>query len=334
MLDDTPLHAPSHTRRTPSKQLRLTERDIALFQSLAEGGYLTIEALEWLHYPWRERWDTAQQTGQHYKPSRPLCSRLKRMREARLVQQIVRPVALASNYYRRNTDVYVLGREGADVVATATGQQVRAIRVEDIHNRSFNTLSHAADIGTFYAAMRAKVRELGLGFAGWQTDQALARGNYDRIQVRVKATDGSVKQRRLPVLPDGVFWITNKTRRYLFFVELDRGRHVSTWREKIMAYEAYVGSAELTARYGVEDFILLTATTTDGQRQKLIEATAQINRDPGVRYLFTRIADLHPTTIGHAWLRIERATPTTKAVAGRPFVQMTVETAQHTLLKS
>lgn len=316
------------------KQLRLTERDIALFQSLAEGGYLTIEALEWLHYPWRERWEAAQAAKIAYIPSRPLYSRLKRMRAARLVHQIVRPVAQASVYYRRAPNIYVLVREGADVVADATGQDVHSIRIEDIQNRSFTTLAHATDIGTFYAAMRAKVRELGLGFAGWQTDQALARGNYDRIQVRVKATDGSAKYQRLPVLPDGVFWITNKSGRYLFFVEVDRGRHVSTWREKIMAYEAYVGSKELKARYGVEDFILLTATTTDGQRQKLIEATAQINRDPGVRYLFTRIADLHPTTIGNAWLRIEQATPTTKAVAGRPFVHMTVETAQHTLLKS
>ena len=316
------------------KQLRLTERDIALFQSLAAAGYLTIEALEWLHYPWRERWEAARRTEAYYKPSRALCSRLKRMREARLVQQIVRPVTRASTYYQRAPNVYVLGREGADVVADATGQHVRSIRIEDIQNRSFNTLAHATDIGTFYAAIRAKVQEIGLTFDGWQTDQALARGNYDRPLVRVTAADGSTKQQRLPVLPDGVFWIKNKRGRYLFFVELDRGRHASTWREKIMAYEAYVRSKELQARYGVEDFILLTATTTDSQRQRLIEATAQINRDPGVRYLFTRIADLHPTTIGNAWLRIERATPITKVVASRPFVQMTVETAQHTLLKS
>jgi hypothetical protein len=174
---------------------------------------------------------------------------------------------------------------------------------------------------------------MGLGFVGWQTDYRLSRGNYDRIPVHVTQTNGAIREERLPVLPDGMFWLTTKHGQFLFFVEVDRGRNVTTWREKIMAYEAYVRSPELRARYGVEDFILLTATTTSTQRYKLMEATAQINCDPGVRYLFTLIDVLHPTTIGSAWLRIEHATPVTKVVASRPFVQMQVEATQHTLLK-
>ncbi|HEX6287895.1 MAG TPA: hypothetical protein VFZ66_01835 [Herpetosiphonaceae bacterium] len=100
-----------------------------------------------------------------------------------------------------------------------------------------------------------------------------------------------------------------------------------------MAYEAYVRSPELKARYGVEAFTLLTATTSETQRQQLMQATAQINAKPGGRYLFTRLDDLHPLSIGHAWLRIGAATPSTGSVGGRPFTRMQVEAVPHVLLK-
>jgi hypothetical protein len=51
-------------------------------------------------------------------------------------------------------------------------------------------------------------------------------------------------------------------RRLRCFIELDRGRPVRSWHEKIMAYRAYVGSAELRERYVADNFILLVATTT------------------------------------------------------------------------
>jgi hypothetical protein len=100
-----------------------------------------------------------------------------------------------------------------------------------------------------------------------------------------------------------------------------------------MAYEAYVRSPELKARNGVESFTLLTATTTETQRQQLMLATAQINANPGGRYLFTRINNLHPLTIGKAWLRINTASPTEVTVGGRPFTRMQVEAVPHVLLK-
>lgn len=313
--------------------LRITDRDLAILQSLATARYLTIEALEWLHFPHRRTaWEAAYQTQQPYKPTSLLYNRMKRMHEAKLVLRIQRPVALASSRFRREPDVYALAPDGADWLADATGITTTAIRAERLRSRSFNALAHSVGIGTFYAAMRTKVESMQLTLTDWQSDYALSK-RYDRLTVRVTQANGAVKQQRMPVLPDGAFFIVNQDTRYLFFVEIDRGRHVSTWREKIMAYEAYVRSRELKARYGVESFTLLTATTTETQRQQLMQATAQINAKPGGRYLFTRISDLHPLTIGHAWQRISAATPTTGTVAGRPFTRMQVEAVPHVLLK-
>lgn len=316
------------------RSLRLTDRDLAILRSLAEARYLTIEALEWVHFPHRRTaWEAAYQAQQLYKPTSLLYNRMKRMHEAKLVLRIQRPVALASSRFRREPDVYALAPDGAAWVADATGMTVRAMRAERVRTRSFTTLTHAAAIGTFYAAMRTKVESMRLQFGDWQSDYVLSQGNYDRLTVRVTQANGAIKQTRMPVLPDGAFWIVDGDTRYLFFVEIDRGRHVSTWREKILAYEAYVRSPELKARYGVESFTLLTATTTETQRQQLMQATAQINAKPGGRYLFTRIGDLHPLTIGHAWQRIGAAIPTTGTVAGRPFTRMQVEAVPHVLLK-
>ncbi|HEY0739304.1 MAG TPA: replication-relaxation family protein [Herpetosiphonaceae bacterium] len=315
------------------RTLQLTDRDLAILGSLAAARYLTIEALEWLHFPdRRSKWEAAYQTKQPYIASRSLYDRMKRMHDAKLVLRIKRPMSLASGCFGREPDVYALAADGATWLADATGISASAMRADRLRERSFNTLTHGVGIGTFYAAMRTKVESMQLTLTDWQSDYALSK-SYDRLTVRVTQANGAIIQRRMPVLPDGAFFIVNQDTRYLFFVEIDRGRHVSTWREKIMAYERYVRSPELKARYGVESFTLLTATTTETQRQQLMQATAQINAKPGGRYLFTRIGDLHPLTIGHAWQRINAATPTTGTVAGKPFTRMQVEAVPHVLLK-
>lgn len=112
------------------------------------------------------------------------------------------------------------------------------------------------------------------------------------------------------------------------FVEIDRDRPVKTWREKIRAYHAYTNSPELKARYGANHFILLTITTTDTQRRKLMEATAQVLGQVSDRYLFSLIDDAHSATIGPRWRKITHVTPTTQKVPGNTYaVGVAIETA-------
>jgi hypothetical protein len=234
--------------------------------------------------------------------------------------------------YGRDTHVYLLTRRGAEQLADATGQAIEMINYSRERGRAITHLEHMVAVGRFYAAVRTKVESMRLRFSGWQSDYVLSR-QYDRVMARVEHRDGSTHQKRLPVLPDGAFWITTSSGRYLFFLEVDRGRHVSTWKEKIYAYDAYVRSQELRTRYGVEDFILLAVTTTTSQRKRLLEATAQINRNPGVRYLVGLQDAVHPTTIGGLWEKIDKTTVERRWVAGRTCEVMRVEAVPHLLLK-
>ncbi|HEX6287896.1 MAG TPA: replication-relaxation family protein [Herpetosiphonaceae bacterium] len=211
------------------RALQMTDRDRAILQSLAEARFLTIAALEWLHLPARRgHWEAAYRTRQPYIPSRSLYDRMKRMHAAKLVLRIKRSVTHASAGFGREPDVYALAPDGAAWLAEAAGITAPAIRADRLRTRSVHTLAHSVSIGTFYAAMRTKVEAMGLRVTGWQSDHALSQSNYDRLLVRVTQANGAVTQQRLPVLPDGAFSIVNQGTRYLFFVEIDRGRHVST----------------------------------------------------------------------------------------------------------
>lgn len=314
--------------------IRITERDIAMFQSLSTARYLTVEELEWLHFPdWRTRWEAAHQRGHTYWRSSLLYSRLRRLSEQGFVRRIVRMATTSIDRVQRTSDLYVLAKDGAPLVARYTHQPIEAVYCEEPRIRSFYTLEHGAAIGRFYAALRAKVETMrSITLDGWTGDHLLARRQYDRIPVQVPNAHGGMSTERLPVLPDAVFWIVPQTgERVLFFVEVDRDRPLRSWREKIRAYEAYAGSAELQARYGVKSFVLLTATVDETQRQRLMTATAEIHGRPSGRYLFTQISDLHPTTIGAAWHKITRVNATNTTVIGGHGKRITIETTPYIL---
>jgi hypothetical protein len=311
--------------------IRITERDIAMFQSLSTARYLTVEELEWLHFPgWRARWTGAHQDRRRYRPSTLLYSRLQRLCEHGLIHRIVRSVPVAVTSFAREKDVYALAEDGAALAARFTGEAMDTFWYEELRPRSALMLTHAATIGRFYAALRTKIETMtSITLEGWQGDHRLAQGAYDRIPVQRPLKGGGMRTERLAVLPDAAFWIVPRTgSRVLFFVEIDRDRPVGTWRDKIAAYESYAGSQELQARYGVSAFVVLTATTNTRQQHRLMTATAHIHGRVSGRYLFTRIDQLHPLTIGAAWSKITAITPTTRGTVGA-YVQ--IETAPYVL---
>jgi hypothetical protein len=314
--------------------IQITERDLAMFQSLATARYLTAEEIEWLHWPsWSTRWLAAQQRGHLHKPARLIYDRLKRMRELGLIHRIVRMATTSINQVQREHDVYCLAEHGAMMVARWTGHAIEDVYWETPRIRSFLTLTHSAIIGRFYAALRAKVETMqSIRLDGWKGDHVLARHQYDRVAVRLPARSGGITTERLPVLPDAMFWIVPRNgERVLFFVEIDRDRPLRSWREKIRAYEGYAGSDELHARYGVKSFVLLTATVSEQQRQRLMTATAEIHGRASGRYLFTCLADLHPTTIGSAWHKIDAVIPTHERHIGGHGTKVAIETVPYVL---
>jgi Replication-relaxation len=293
------------------QQLRVGERDIAMLESIATARYLTAHALEWLHFPgWEERYRAWLAKGPEaggYGVSGRLYARLKRMREVDppLVQRMVRPVALAVNRFERDLDAYCLGPGGLRVLWAAGRMGDEDVRAEPLRERSANMLPHQVAIGTVYAALRVALSQHGRRLALWRGDHVLARGNYDLVTVpghrNSKRRDGL-----WPLLPDAACVVASGERRALAFVEVERERSVTSWREKVRAFEAYRGSVALKARYGVESFLVLVVAGSEAQRRRLVQVTGEELGKAVTEYRFGLLSDMHPLRITECWTRIGR----------------------------
>src|SRR5690242_4675121 len=144
---------------TARPRLRITERDIAMLQSLSTARFLTAQAIEWLHFPdWRRRWErhTAEHRDGAYYPAPRVYGRLRQLERAGMIHRIVRPISLASVTPQRDDNAYALAEPGALLLAEARGRSLDAICYEQLRERSVHNQTHSVLIGRFYAALRAK----------------------------------------------------------------------------------------------------------------------------------------------------------------------------------
>jgi hypothetical protein len=113
--------------------LALTPRDLQILWSLHQARYLTVESIEWLHFPqWRERygqWQEQQRTGkaQRYKACSQAYTRMQLLAQAGYVRRIVRPVMLAIDHYQREADMFLLAEPGARLLAEYHGLDLNQI---------------------------------------------------------------------------------------------------------------------------------------------------------------------------------------------------------------
>ncbi len=320
---------------TTRPRLRITERDIAMLHSLSTARFLTAQAVEWLHFPdWRARWEQhiAEPRQRRYHPAPRVYGRLRQLEQQHLIQRIVRPISVASVAVQRDDNAYTLREAGAEVLAEAHGCSVDDIWYEEVRERSVQNLTHSVLIGVLYAALRAKIESMAdIQLEDWRGDHLLARGKYDAIAVP-GMPNRNRDDRKWPILPDATCVIRHQGGALRCFIELDRGRPIRTWHEKIIAYRAYAGSAELRSRYAANTFVLLVATTTASYRRKLMVATANILHQASDRHLFTTLADLHPLTIGK-WVKIGSVAATHANGVSGVTTSYTVEEAEHVLLR-
>ncbi len=297
------------------RKFQVTKRDLDMLASIVVARYLTAEALEWLHWPtWRDRWKAAQAAdkAEVYRPAPHLYRRLNHLVDAGLLYKLRRPIERSWDTFGRAPDVYMLSPDGVEMLAGYHPDWT----IDDIvyptrkRERSYQNIAHGTAIGQAYAAIRAVLEANPItALENWQGDYVTAKA-YDRLVVRRIGHSGSMEQVTLPVQPDATFVLmghggTPKELRRRIFVEIDRGtRATRTWADKISAYDRYRGSAELKARYGVDDFTVLTITTTEAQRQTLMQATAGMVGKADKRYRFALETDVHPDTIGSQWYQL------------------------------
>jgi hypothetical protein len=236
--------------------------------------------------------------------------------------------------YHREPLIWTLSQRGADVLSQVRCVPIDEIWYEEPRERSFLTLLHASAVGRCYAALMTKIHTMpGLAIESWQGDHVLSR-DYDHVSVRVPAKGGAMKEEKLPVLPDAAFYLRHPKGTVLCFIELDRGRPLESWRSKIRAYNAYMGSRLLQSRYSVDSFVLLALTTTENQRQRLLRTTAEVLGQANERFLFGLIAAIHPATIGTCWEKLTSVRFEERdGIGGKKQRHATVKTTTHAFLR-
>jgi hypothetical protein len=313
-------------------RLRMTERDIAILHSLSTARFLTAQAIEWLHFPdWRARWEQHTRARRYY-PAPRVYGRLRQLEQQHLIYRIVRPISIGSVAAQRDDNAYALREPGAVLLAEAHGCSLDDLWYEDLRERSIQNQAHSVLIGVLYAALRAKIESMvDVQLEDWCGDHILSQRKYDAITV-AGMPNPRREDRKWPVLPDATCVIRHPGGALRCFIELDRGRPIRTWQEKIVAYQAYAGSTELRTRYAANTFVLLVATTTASYRRKLMTATANILQQASDRHLFTTLANVHPLTIG-TWVKIGGVTPTHEHAVGGAKMSYTIEETEHVLLR-
>jgi hypothetical protein len=303
-------------------RIALTPRDIQILWSLHEARYLTVELVEWLHFPqWRDRyvqWQQAQAAGstKRYIPTTQAYTRLRLLQGNGYVRRIVRPAMLAVDYYQREPDLFFLTEQGAEVLAAAKGLGIDEILYSQPRQRSYLMLQHHVAVARVYAALRSRIdAKPGIAFTHWRSEHHAAK-DFDRLTMRVPQPDGTHRTQETGIQPDGAFFIAYDGGRTLFFLEVERDQPLKKWKDKIYAYEAYKNSPQLQARYGERRFFLLGVALDAHHQRRLLEATGEaiagLYTDPANRmkaqttYLIGHMGHSHPTRIGAGWQVLQR----------------------------
>lgn len=292
---------------------RLTDRDIAILASIEAAHYLTIEHLQWLHWPTvRAQFRAAREAGSQsgYGPSKSY-ERARFLANSGLITPIIRAANRGETTFARLRNAFCITERGCEMIAGRYGLSAEDLLYEVRREQSLLTLEHGVAIGTFYAALRSELEYRGLQLDGWMTDHRLSR-DYDTVEV---AQDS----RPLPVLPDATFTLDG-TR---YFVEIDRATtRLSQWVKRARALRAYMHSAALKRRYEVDTFVVLVVAPSAERIQAIARTIAGLALEPSPSYRFTTEDRLHPSTIRRRWQMItgvswpesmsrrgERATP-------------------------
>jgi hypothetical protein len=281
------------SKSVKAPRITLMSRDLDMLWSLHEARYLTIEAIEWLHFPqWRDRyaqWQAAQAAGKTklYIATTQAYTRLRLLHGNGYVRRIVRPAMLAVDTYRREPDLFFLTEQGATVLAEQRGLELVQLHYGEAKQRSYLMLQHHVAVARVYAALRSRIdSKPGIAFTHWRSEHHAAK-DFDRLTMRVPQPDGTYRTEETGIQPDGAFWIEYDGGRTLFFLEVERDQPLKKWKDKVYAYEVYARSPQLEARYGTREFFLLGIALDAAHQRRLLEATgaalAGLYTDPARR---------------------------------------------------
>ena len=176
--------------------------------------------------------------------------------------------------------VYALGQHGAEFLAQESGRTVSVDWSEK--NRQLHTqyLEHALMISRFHVAVRQAQACGKVVLERWCPD------GFVRESAVIEHED---RTERIPIAPDALFILQSLTDggRIHCFLEADRGTMpIPRFITKLRGYFAYWRSGQAEARFGMKNFLVVTATTSPERARNLAQACTAVG-ERGLRmFLF------------------------------------------------
>ncbi|MCZ7554608.1 MAG: replication-relaxation family protein [Anaerolineales bacterium] len=169
--------------------------------------------------------------------------------------------------------LYVLGKRGVDVLRRVLDCGPKDIR-KPPNNQELSPLflEHLLQINDFRVAVMVAAREQGYTLEMWLDDYQL-KADYDRVVIQTPQG----RKRTVSLIPDGYCVLQVPQGRACFFLELDRGTMTrARFRDKVLAYQAYIASGQYERRYGTRSLRVLTVTSGPKRLENLREEAEQV----------------------------------------------------------
>ena len=162
--------------------------------------------------------------------------------------------------------LYTLGKRGVDVLRRVLDGDPQQIRKSPDHRElSPLFLEHLLQINDFRVAVTVAAREQRYTLELWLDDFQL-KASYDRVVIEAP----NRRRREVSLIPDGYFVLKVPQGRACFFLEMDRGTMTrGRFRDKVLAYQAYIASGQYEKRYGTRSLRVLTVTSEPKRLENL-----------------------------------------------------------------
>lgn len=264
---------PRNWRADNPPPMRLMERDIEILKAVHEFRIVRGDQLQALYFG-------SQSTASY---------RLSRLYQHGFLDRHFLPTlgGLASS-----PALYTLGRRGADVLRRVLDCGPKDIR-KPPNNQELSPLflEHLLQINDFRVAVTVAARVHGYTLERWVDDYQL-KADYDRVVIQTPQG----RRRSVSLIPDGYCVLQVPQGRACFFLELDRGTMTrARFRDKVLAYQAYIASGQYEKRYGTRSLRVLTVTSGPKRLENLKEEAEQARG--GRVFWFTTTERISPGTV-------------------------------------
>lgn len=240
---------PRNRRADEPPPMRLMERDIDILKAVHDFRIVRGDQLQALYFG-------SQSTASY---------RLSRLYQHGFLDRHFLPTlgGLASS-----PALYTLGKRGVDTLRRVLDCGPKDIRkLPNNQELSPLFLEHLLQINDFRVAVTMAAREQGYTLETWLDDYQL-KAAYDRVVIQTSQG----RKRTVSLIPDGYCVLQVPQGRACFFLELDRGTMTrSRFRDKVLAYQAYIASGQYEKRYGTRSLRVLTVTSGPKRLENLRE---------------------------------------------------------------